>query len=581
MLCEAATYPNFAPSKRFNQSVISVSLCSAVCIDRYFCLLAGLLLAIMAGAQVGSALQESPTNDEPVHMTIGYVYLTTGEYTGELAHPPLGRILAALPLLALPLKPIPPEAASTDVTTLIWGNPVPADTILLRSRLVIIGLSMLFGAWLAWWTRRRFGSPIALLALTFFAFDPSFIAHGHYATTDLLAAFGIFLACTLWADFLQAPDSWRLAAAALGLGFALASKYSALFLLLVLPLLYVVAWWRKRGRPYFTFRGAVGTLAVMSAGATLLVVLPYVPDIRSRVLSPRPAIIAPPPAVTAPDNGLLSFGYFEGLHELFRHDAEGHPAYLLGHFRRTGWWQYFPVAFLVKTPTGVLIACLLAACSVVVSLRQGRQPPPAFLLLCLALPPLAYFDLAMGSSINLGVRHILPVYPFLYVLLALVLIDYAPYLLRAAWRWTVAALVLLIAAESLLIYPHYLAFFNWPSGGPANGSRYLLDSNIDWGQDLKNLGAYVNEHHMTPLCTALFTAAPAGYYGIVARDLNRTGMPEGVENLPCVVAVSVNLLHGLYNAPQKYAPLLRRRPVARIGYSIYVYDLRRPLEDSP
>ena len=562
-------------------------------LDRYFFLIAGLLLAIMAGAQIGSAVQESPTNDEPVHLTAGYVYLTTGEYSMDLSHPPLGRMLAALPLLALPLKHIPAEKAWPEFKTLVWGNQIPADTILLRARLVIIALTFLFGAWLGWWTRRHFGWPVALLALAFFAFDPTFIAHGHYVTTDLIASLGIFLTCTLWADFLLKPGWKSLAAAALGLGFALASKYSALFLLLVLPLLYGAAWWRNRGRPFFTWYGAIATFVVMSAGASLLVVLSYAPEVSTLILSPRSGKVRKPlptppaapetasdeiPAAVGPDTGLLSFGYFRGLRELLQLDSEGYPSYLLGHFRRQGWWEYFPIAFLVKTPTGVLVACVIA----VLSLWHGRRhPPPVLLSLCLALPPMVYFALAMRSSINIGVRHILPIYPFLYVLLAFVLIDYGPFLLRGAWRWTIVVLIVLISAESLSVYPHYLAFFNWTSGGPVNGSRYLLDSNIDWGQDLKNLAIFVEDHHMTPLCTALFGAAPASYYGIIARDLNQTGMPEGVENLPCVVAVSVNVLRGLYNAPTKFAPLPQRRPVARVGYSVYIYDLRHGLSRNP
>src|SRR5580704_6680498 len=225
-------------------------------LHRYFFLIAGSLLAILAAAQIGSALQESATNDEPVHLMAGYVYLTTGEYTMDLTHPPFVRILAALPLLTLPLKHIPAGRAWMDFKMLLWGNQVPAGTILLRARLVIIAFTLLFGAWLAAWTRRRFGSPVALLALTFFAFDPTLIAHGHYVTTDLLASFGIVLTCTLWTEFLHTPGWKLLTAAALGLGVAVASKFSGLFLLVVLPLLYGAAWWRNRGRPFFTWRGA-------------------------------------------------------------------------------------------------------------------------------------------------------------------------------------------------------------------------------------------------------------------------------------------------------------------------------------
>jgi len=120
------------------------------------------MLVILAATQIGSAVLESPTNDEPIHLTAGYVYLTTGKYSMDLTHPPLGRILAALPLLALPLKHIPAENAWLEFKNLIWRNRIPADSIMIRARLVIIALTLLFGAWLAWWTRRHFGSSASL-----------------------------------------------------------------------------------------------------------------------------------------------------------------------------------------------------------------------------------------------------------------------------------------------------------------------------------------------------------------------------------------------------------------------------------
>ena len=555
--------------------------------ERHFFSIAALLLVILAGTQIGSAVLESPTNDEPIHLTAGYVYLTTGKYSMDLTHPPLGRILAALPLLPLPLKHIPAERAWLEFKNLIWGNRIPADSIMIRARLVIIALTLLFGAWLAWWTRRHFGSSVALLALAFFVFDPNLIAHGHYVTTDLIVSFGIFLACTLWADFLHAPGWKKLTLAALGLGFALASKYSALFLLLALPLLYGAAWWRRRGRPFFTLRGAIETWVVMIAGASLFVALTYAPEVGTLIhLLPsgqnanqpstqplaRATLLGTILSTVAHYTPLFSFGYFRGLHELALHNAEGHPAYLVGHVRQYGWWEYFPIAFLVKTPTGVLVACLIAA----LSLFRGWRRLPSFLLLaCLALPPLIYFAISMRSSIDIGIRHILPIYAFLYVLLAVVLVHCGPLSLRRVWPWAITVVIALVGAESLAIYPHYLAYFNLASGGPADGPRYLLDSNIDWGQDEKNLERFVEQRDLKPLCTFLFGTAPAKYYSVDSRDLLQTGMPEGVERLPCVVAVSVNFLRGPIIPPSVFAPLRSRRPVAKVGYSIYLYDLRR------
>lgn len=499
----------------------------------------------MAVAQIGSALTESPTNDEPVHLVAGYAYLTTGEYSVDLTHPPLGRVLVALPLLPLRLNHLPADKKWPHLLEVFWENRVPPDTMLLRARLVVIALTVLFGAWLAYWTRRRFGSLTALVALTFFAFDPNLIAHGHYVTTDLIVSFTIFLACSLWADFLDAPSWKALAAAALGLGTALASKYSSLFLLLVLPVLYVAAWYRNRpARPFFTRRGAMQTLAVMVTGAGLVIALTYIPELVAR-----------------PD--WRSFGYFRGLRQLARFNTDGQWSYLLGRFAQHGSWQYFPVAFLVKTPTGILMACFIAVLSIL-----RKRPPLTVPLLCLTLPPLAFFALAMCSSINLGVRHILPVYPFLYVLLAFVLVDYSPLLLRRAWPWTIALLLLLVAVESVANYPRYLSFFNWVSGGPANGSHYLLDSNIDWGQDTENLASFVEQHRLTPLCTMLFGYTPPHEFGPDTRNLHEMSVPGGFSKLGCVVAVSANFV--------PLIPALRQRqPVGRIGYSIYLYDFRR------
>jgi hypothetical protein len=325
----------------------------------------------------------------------------------------------------------------------------------------------------------------------------------------------------------------------------------------------------------------------MIAGASLFVALTYAPEVATLLHSlpagqnanqpstqplARATLLGTILSTVEHDTPLFSFGYFRGLRELAQHDAEGHPAYLVGHVRQYGWWEYFPIAFLVKTPTGVLVACLIAA----LSLFRGWRRLPSFLLLtCLALPPLIYFAMSMRSSIDIGIRHILPIYAFLYVLLAVVLVHCGPLSLRRVWPWAIAVVIALVGAESLAIYPHYLAFFNLASGGPAEGSRYLLDSNIDWGQDEKNLERLVEQRDLKPLCTFLFGTAPAKYYIVDSRDLIQTGMPEGVERLPCVVAVSVNFLRGPIIPLNVFAPLRSRRPLAKVGYSIYLYDLRR------
>jgi len=551
--------------------------------ERHFIAIASALLAILAALQIGSARNESVTNDELIHLVPGYVYLTTGEYSIELSAPPLGRVLAALPLLLMPIRHTPADRAWAEFDNFLWQNPASGQSILFHARLAVIILTVVLGAFLAWWARQYFGAAVALLALTFFVLDPNLIAHGHYVTTDLIATFGIFVAVALWASFLFDPDWKRLVAAAIGLGVALVSKYSAIFLLLVLPLLYSIAWWNNRGRSFFTWRGAILVFGVMCLGASLVIAAVYGPQAITRFHYLRESgyrIALLDQFLTRGSRLAAALGraayepaysYLKGLKEVIKHNADGHPAYLLGRFGRHGWWQYFPVAFLVKTPTAVLIAGLLALISLFL-LRQRRGV--GLLPVCVGLPPAIFFVLAMGTSINIGLRHILPVYPFLYVGLAYLSVRYSARLLRNLWPLTVAGLIGMLCAESLIVYPHYLSFFNWPSGGPVNGSRYLLDSNIDWGQDFPSLKRYVDDHHPIPLCTALFFDRHVERYGVTSRNLLATGIPEGVENLSCVVAVSVNVLTGLYVSPSRFAALRQRKPTARVGYSIYVFDLR-------
>jgi hypothetical protein len=564
-------------------------------LDRHFLLITGLLLAILALSQLGSAIQETPTNDEPVHLTAGYVYLTRGEYQMELSAPPLARVLTALPLLAWPPRLRPSGNLWHILGTVLWDD--PPSTVLLHARMVVIALTLLFGAWLSWWTRREFGVAVALLALFFFVFDPNLLAHGHYATTDLCVSFGIFLACTLWTDFLQAPGWEALGLAVGGIAFALLSKYSALFLIVALPLMYGVAWWRKRGRPFFTSRYAIAVVLATILGVTSCIALAYAPAaiVRARSSWTAPgsspvATVATPPKVrstisvrrffaefrSAISPG--SFRYIQGLNQVRKHNTDGQAAYLLGQFGSRGWWEYFPVVFMVKTPTGVLLACLLAAASL---FYFRKETSPVLPLVCVTLPPALFFLAAMSSSIDLGVRYILPIYAFLYVFVSFMLVSYGRGLLGRTWPYAIALLLILTCSESLLSYPHYLAFFNWPSGGSASGASYLLDSNLDWAQDTDNLRRYVERTGSTPVCTALFAYTPKDYFGPGWRDLLATGVPEGFENLNCVVAVSVNFVKGLYIGPKAFAALRRLKPFAEIGYSIYLYDFRHRRAGNP
>jgi hypothetical protein len=480
------------------------------------------LLLIMAAAMATSAIQETQTWDEAIHLTAGYLYLKTGSQAFFTDHPAL-RAVFALPLLFLHLR-VPtdrPEWAdrnqATFATQFLYTNPYHPDTLLLAGRSVAIALTLAFGAILFTWTRRHLGDTTAVIALALFAFDPNLIAHGHYIATDMLAAFTFFLAAIAF-------YSGHPIRAGFALGLAMAAKFSAVALIPILILLAVI---QRR----FTLRSLAATFGI--AAVTLAL------------------IIAPDP-----------YGYFTGLNQVLTKSHEGHEAYLLGMYSHTGWWYYFPVVFAVKTPIGLI---LLLGIVLFFGRSLKRETPNA----TLAITAAAFFGISMLSAINIGVRHILPIYPMLCVVAAAVVtrLPRGPIIAGAC-----AAIV---AIESASIYPNYLAFFNVVSGGPAAGPHYLLDSNIDWGQDVKKLRTWLRVRNIDGVCMFYFGNTGVEFYGIPMQYLPRTQETDLRQNLNCVAAISVTNLYGLYVPHDAYAWLRDLKPTAKIGWSIYVYDLRK------
>ncbi len=564
---------------------------------RRFPLAVGLLIAVMAAVQVVTALQESQTYDEAVHLTAGYSYLLTGDYRLNVEHPPLGKILSALPLLLLRPR-LPLEEASWEdrdqylfADSFLYHNRVAADALLFLGRSMNILLTALFALGLALWTRREFGPGVAILALFFFTLDPNLIAHGRYVTTDLIAACFFFLTAVTWARFLERRRRSTVILAGLVFGLALISKYSMLILAPLLVLLYVLKW-AQVGEGLSIWH-MLRSLAAVTAIAWLVVLIAYAPEIDSlrvvykvrRMLDPDTDYGPMPPALaTLVDNTpvgrtfgaigrvlpLPAHSWLVGLYSVASHNQGGHPSYLLGQYSKKGFRYYFPVVFGVKTPTAVLLLLAAAIPLAAAALFRRRWRAIPFRWVALAVPAAVYFAFAMSSGINIGVRHLLPFYPPLFILIAAVILRHA--------RRRVAVVLLAIAVpfqvyESARIYPYYLSFFNTVCGGPARGHHYVLDSNIDWGQDGKRTAAWFLSRGIRSPCGEYFGRVPLAYYGLfdVPIPENRAELAD----LDCLAFASVTPLYGMYVGRETFAWLRERTPIARIGYSIYVYDLRR------
>ena len=489
---------------------------------------AAILLALMAALLVHTSLQEAQSFDEATHIAAGYSYWKTGDHKINVEHPPLAKRIAALPLLALGLRfdTANPHWVQPDQTELgrdfLYNNTRPADTILFWARTPTIIFTLLLGAAIAWWTKRRFGPLAALSALVLFSLDSNFIAHGHYVTTDVPVTFFAFLAAITWFAWLESGRKRDLALATLTLGLAASSKFSGLYLIPVHALLLLVQVLRRK-RP---LPGAVAGLLIAILGAALICSLVYGREFKEwRRQTSALKWEAP------------RHPYWHGLKTLEEHNRDGHRSYLLGEVSQQGRWSYFPVAFLVKTPAASLVLILAALAALPLLWRRA-----GFAAALLAYP-IAYFGISMAGNINIGVRHLLPIYPFLLILAGIMMSA--------------------------------LAFFNAFTGGPANGHKYLLDSNLDWGQDVKKLKLYMDRHGIPFVQVAYFGMADFAYYGIPHGGLPGSDEPGKIDTLDNWVAASVTNVYDVYFDRETFGWLRRFEPAAKIGWSIYLYDLRQ------
>jgi hypothetical protein len=254
--------------------------------------------------------------------------------------------------------------------------------------------------------------------------------------------------------------------------------------------------------------------------------------------------------------------------------------FLAGHYSTSGWWYYFPVAFLIKTPVGFLTLIVFGVATCLRRRRELGRLNVTFLFASVAL----YLVTAMNSPFQVGIRHILPVYPFLLVITA----AGVQMLVRTrVGRMAVVAPVAAWVAMLVTVYPHTLTFFNLLVGGPRYGSEYLADSNIDWGQGLKALKSWMTRHDVPRVDLAYFGSADPKYYGITYAQLPAATpgfrLPDAPARwrpptLPGYVAISATVLTGVYLDDQWrlfYSGLRHRTPTAVISNSIFVYRLDR------
>ena len=550
--------------------------------------------AIFAALALGSYTQKSAVWDEPIHLTDGYVSLAERDFRVDPEHPPFLRMWAALPLLAAGVNSF--DLAAIDRTAPgAWARtlfPVcerflytenDADRLLYPARFMIVLLGVGLGVLLFLWANEWLGFRPAVVALVCYTVEPNIAAHASLVTTDL--GFTCFMFATvyfLWRTT-RAPRWGNVAALTVSFALAVVSKFSAIVLAPVVAVLLALAAFR---RTTLTPLRAAGLLALLAVTAWLAVWASYgfryAPSASPGWLydfQADPLVQARVPGllrvVTWIDrHHLLPNAFSEGF--LFGQAKAVRNAFLAGNISSQGWWYYFPVAFLIKTPAALIVLIAAGLGVIAVRWRQLGVDNVAFV----AVPIAIFLATAMASKMNIGLRHVLPIYPFALLLVAVA--ARAMLAARAkAGAVVLTALVALAAIEFGRTYPDNLAFFNVLVGGPEHGSEYLVDSNLDWGQDLKPLKRWMDANHVSHINLAYFGTASPPYYGINAALLPGSAyfQPNPRVELPGYVAISATLLRGVYftsDGREFYRPFQHLTPVASIGHSIFVYWVEQP-----
>jgi hypothetical protein len=578
-----------------------------------------------------AVVRHSPTVDEPICALAGYLHVADGDFRFDADNPPLWKYWAMLPNLWCDLKPSEAGGGGGDMfveaTRRLFQTPGnDGDALIRRARGMMLLIGIALAASIAIWGWQVGGMTTALVACALFCFDPNFLAHAPLVKADVTVALLTFsIAWATWAVGRHARPL-NIAVLTVLCGLAATVKYNTIFAAVIAATLLL-------GRALVGAPWPVWSRVVVSRAARLFVVMliglaalatttviiwasygfRYEPsrsggatlDLPAQVQQLQEARIAlhggelnsaahldaaPIPLVVrvamfSNDHHLLPQAWLFGLVSIYRSSTTfARQSYLMDETSMTGWWYYFPVAMVAKTPLATLAAATLAGVTLVV--RRRRVTPPIepgmkWTILCLAVPTLAYLVASLTSSANAGVRHVLPLYPPIYILIGIA----AATLKQIHSRTALAAAILLgagLAVESLASFPHYLSFFN----AAARPHRlYLLsDSNFDWGQDLKYVAAWQRDHPDVTLYLGYWGPVDPGFYGI--RYVNIPGgfalgphapptTTLALDNPPGVLMIGASLLQGV-NFPEHvraYYQHLRVRPPDRIvGDTIYLYD---------
>ena len=609
-------------------------------------------LALTVFISVLNANNDSLIYDEDAHIPAGYSYLKTFDMRLNPEHPPLLKDLSAIPLLFINptldttqdfWEQNPNDAQWNSGKSFLFNSGNDPDQIIFWSRLPIILIFIALSLFIFFWTKEIAGIGAGLLAFILFTFDPNVLGHNHYVTTDLGIAAFITFVFYYFLKFLKNPNKKSIWLLGIFLALVQLTKFSSVLIFPVFGLILVIYALSKLAghkkettlkfrlnnlREYlwkFIIAFMISIVIVWIAYALSTFNMPEekLPQIVGHYFAKEDALSvnAKKVIISLNENPVLRpmAIYLFGVLRVFQRVAGGNVTYFFGQLSTHGFYSYFPVVFLIKTPLTTLFLIFSAIGIALYNLfkksKNERKVEKIGILSRLSsfvrtrtteslllLFIFIYCFTSITGRLNIGLRHLFPIFPFIYILTSKTIFTFLkkikPRIEKRIAYGVVIGLAVILIFETLSVYPNYLSYFNYLVGGPKNGYHYVTDSNADWGQDLKRLKNWIEEYNHCAKqsepqkCNSnKYTINPSesiskirvDYFGLA--DLNyylgsyyeswwnsRRPIEEGHYALSTLF-----LQESLYDTRKEdhesYRWLINKKPIYQVGTSILIYKI--------
>ncbi len=532
-----------------------------------------ILLAFFTGQCFLSMAQKSPTCDEPVHISAGYSYVSKWDPRMNPEHPPLIKIISALPLIFLKLDGLFHSQEFKDGSNsqvmygvnFVFRNSQPFTKIVFLARVPIVLLGILLGIYVFLWTRELFGVKAGLLALTFYSFSPNILANARIVTTDLGVAVFIFIS-TYYFWKLYKHKLWKYAfICGFFLGLAQISKFTAAYMapfFLLITIIQIVIDLKKESG---LWKKRIYWLVLIFFIAWVIIWLFYLPFGKPYLVQEKSLFF------------MMPYQYARGANMLLAHTQRGHDSFFFGERSEEGWKYYYILLYLIKAPLAFII---LLGIYLFFKLFKRNQTKRVHLIIYL-VPILIILWSSFLNKANIGIRHILPVFPFLFLLVgSLTTIQLKKQQNKRILCLIVTILLIWYIGNAFWIYPDFLMHFNQLVGGPENGWKYSVLGD-DWGQDDLKLVKWMKENdyqsfnfiaRYQPTIESIrkYSTEKGIKANVHKFDRKRNRVRKFEEKLP--VAFHIGLAQ---KEPKYFNKFLEHDPFAKIGYAIFIYDFKK------